>query len=562
MRRGGWFAGMALAGCLLAAWFFLLRPEFLGGPAAFIIVSGRSMEPTLHTGDLVITRKQSEYRPGDVVALRVPKGDIGEGSLVIHRIVGGSADEGFLTKGDNKPELDRYHPREGDIVGRQWLHLPGKGRWLATGRQPQNFAALVGGIAAFSFLGGKTLRKRRRRKAGFVMAEKSSKKKAGWLAGVLGRAAAGNADAAKANGRANGARPPIAAAVPGRTAPLWAVGALGMTALLAVGLGYFAYRALSGPAVKTRFVERARYEQRGVFDYTVVVQPSTLYPAGVIGPVTAPEDPKVTPVTPPVYTKQAVGLDLGFSYSLGASLPPDLRGELSAELQVRATGEGGWVIRQPLLAPTPFQGTEASTRLWVGFAPIQALIERVEAETGFTPGGYELVVVPSVHVTGAIGRESFDAVYAPAFTLKYNKTTIVPDGSLRRSEAQRLGETVRERQNVLGLPVPTARWLLTGGSAAAAALASLCAAVVFLGLGQDEATKVRVRYGTRVVPVMEADHNGACRVQVARLEDLAALAQREGKIVFVQRLPDGDLYFLPDGAVTYEYASANGKRSR
>lgn len=549
---------MGLLASLLAIvlWFFAFRPAFLGGPAGYVIVSGKSMEPTLYTGDLVITRKQPQYEAGDVVAFRVERG------IVIHRIVGGSADEGFVTKGDNKPELDPYHPRESDIVGRQWLHLPGKGRWLATARQPQNFAALVGGIAAYSFLGGKTLRKRRRRKAGLEMATKRTKK-AGRLARVFGLAAAPKDNGARRNGRANGPRPAVAAggtAAP--AAPLWAVGALGLTALLAVGLGYFAYRALSAPAVKTRFVERARYEQRGVFDYTVVVQPSTLYPAGVIGPVTAPEDPKVTPVTPPVYTKQAVGLDLGFSYYLGASLPPDVRGELSAELQVRATGEGGWTIRQPLLAPTPFQGTEASTRLWVGFAPIQALIERVEVETGFSPGGYEIVVVPSVHVTGAIGGESFDAVYVPAFTLKYNKTTIVPDGSLRRSEAQSLGETVRLRQSVLGLPVPTARWLLTGGAAAAAALASLCAAVVFLGLGQDEATKVRVRYGTRVVSVMEADHNGACRVQVARLEDLAALAQRDGKIVFVERLPDSDLYFLPDGPVTYEYASANGKRSR
>jgi len=541
-----------LTAAVFGAWFFAFRPGFLGGPAGYVIVAGKSMEPALYTGDLVITRKQPEYRPGDTVAFRV------EGGIVIHRIVGGSAEEGFLVQGDNKDSPDSWRPGPSEIVGRQWLHLPGKGRWLATARQPQNFAVLVGGMAGFSLLGGRTLHKRRRRKAGFDMATKRIKK-AGTLGRLLGLPAAANANGARANGSHPAA---VVSSAPGLAAPLWAVFALGLTALLTLALGYFAYTALSGPAAKARFVERARYEQRGVFDYSVIVQPSTLYPRGVIGPVVAPEDPKAALVTPPVYTKQAVGLDLGFSYSLGASLPPNVRGELSAELQIKATGEGGWVITRPLLPPTPFEGTETDARMWIEFAPVQALIDRVEAETGFSPGGYELVVVPSVRVSGALGGESFDTVYAPAFTLKYSKTTIVPDASLRRSEPQSLGETVSDRQSVLGLALPTARWLLTAATVAVASLASIFAAVVFLGFGQDEATKVRARYGTRVVAVTAADHNGSHRVQVARLEDLAALAQRDGKIVFSQKLPDGDLYFVPDGPLTYEYASQNGKRSK
>jgi hypothetical protein len=43
------------------------------------------------------------------------------------------------------------------------------------------------------------------------------------------------------------------------------------------------------------------------------------------------------------------------------------------------------------------------------------------------------------------------------------------------------------------------------------------------------------------------------RVQVARLEDLAVLAQRDGKIIFSQTIADTDVFFVPDGPVTYEY---------
>src|SRR3972149_4373118 len=240
-----------LTAAVFGAWFFAFRPGFLGGPAGYVIVAGKSMEPALYTGDLVITRKQPEYRPGDTVAFRV------EGGIVIHRIVG----------------------------GRRWRHLPGKGRWLATARQPQNFAVLVGGMAGFSLLGGRTLHKRRRRKAGFDMATKRIKK-AGTLGRLLGLPAAANANGARANGSHPAA---VVSSAPGLAGALWGGLALGLPALLTLALGYFAYTALSGPAAKARFVERARYEQRGAFDYSVIVQPSTLSPRGVIGPGVAPE---------------------------------------------------------------------------------------------------------------------------------------------------------------------------------------------------------------------------------------------------------------------------------
>jgi signal peptidase len=151
-----------LAIALASLWFFLLRPGFLGGAAGYVIVSGGSMEPTLYTGDLVVTRKEANYQPGDIVAFRV------EGGIVIHRIVGGSAAEGFIVRGDNKDAPDRWRPKPNEIVGRQWLHLPSAGRSVAALREPRRFAALIGGLAAFAILPGamvlKATRHRRRRR--------------------------------------------------------------------------------------------------------------------------------------------------------------------------------------------------------------------------------------------------------------------------------------------------------------------------------------------------------------------------------------------------------------
>jgi signal peptidase len=132
----------------LLAWFFLFRPVSLGGPASYVMVSGVSMEPTLHSGDLVATRKYQSYQKGDIVAFRV------EGGIVIHRIVGGSAEEGFTTQGDNSETVDRWRPTGEDIVGRMWFSIPAGGDFLALLRQPLILGWLAGGLGVLTVLSG------------------------------------------------------------------------------------------------------------------------------------------------------------------------------------------------------------------------------------------------------------------------------------------------------------------------------------------------------------------------------------------------------------------------
>jgi signal peptidase I len=147
-------ARLALLATLVVAWVVLLRPQNLGGPAGYEIVSGTSMVPTLADGDVVVVREQERYRIGDVVAFRVPAGDVGAGHHVIHRIVGGTSSTGFVTQGDNRDAPDTWRPRHEDVVGKQWLHVPGGGavvRWVAS---PLVLAALAGLVAASLVLTG------------------------------------------------------------------------------------------------------------------------------------------------------------------------------------------------------------------------------------------------------------------------------------------------------------------------------------------------------------------------------------------------------------------------
>jgi signal peptidase len=136
---------LVLGACVF--WALFLRPQTLGGPAAYVLVSGHSMLPRYHTGDLVLVEKQSSYHVGQVIAYRVPKGDPMAGAQVIHRIIGGDAKRGFLVQGDNRTAPDVWRPKQRDIVGAKALRIPNAVLVLQFVRSP-----ILLGLLAASFV--------------------------------------------------------------------------------------------------------------------------------------------------------------------------------------------------------------------------------------------------------------------------------------------------------------------------------------------------------------------------------------------------------------------------
>ena len=149
------WAALALTVLFAAIWLVFLRPTFLGGPATYVIVSGRSMEPALHAGDLVVARKHESYSLRKTIVYDVPRGEPGAGTRVIHRIVGGSEQAGFIVKGDNREGQDPWRPKGEDVVGEMWFHVPRAGIALLYLQTPLG-AALVAGLTTllFMLLGG------------------------------------------------------------------------------------------------------------------------------------------------------------------------------------------------------------------------------------------------------------------------------------------------------------------------------------------------------------------------------------------------------------------------
>jgi signal peptidase I len=106
------------------------------------------MEPTFHTGDLVVTRNAGDYKVGDVIVYTVSEGQR-EGLRVIHRVTDVAPDGTMTTLGDNNATVDSWKVRPGDVSGRQWLFVPGGQRFLTLMRP---MGALIAALGLVSFL--------------------------------------------------------------------------------------------------------------------------------------------------------------------------------------------------------------------------------------------------------------------------------------------------------------------------------------------------------------------------------------------------------------------------
>lgn len=126
------------------------------GWAGAVMVSGESMLPVLKDGDIVVFTKATDYEIGDIVVFDIPEG-VGAGQSVIHRIIGGSAEQGWAFQGDNRGVQDPWLVPDSHITGTPRFVIPGGTKWLkvAADRSPFILAGLVTLTVAVATFPGK-----------------------------------------------------------------------------------------------------------------------------------------------------------------------------------------------------------------------------------------------------------------------------------------------------------------------------------------------------------------------------------------------------------------------
>ncbi|MDD2482907.1 MAG: signal peptidase I [Candidatus Shapirobacteria bacterium] len=134
-----WLAIGILIISLLAG--FLSSSSVLGKYHLYIVQSG-SMEPSIMTGDIIITSSQRDYKKNEAITFTDPS--IG---IVTHRIwdiTGDGKNKRFLTKGDANRSVDSNNISLSQVIGKVVGVLPKLGYVVVFSRKPLGVLLLIG----------------------------------------------------------------------------------------------------------------------------------------------------------------------------------------------------------------------------------------------------------------------------------------------------------------------------------------------------------------------------------------------------------------------------------
>lgn len=118
-------SGALLTVLVLLAFAIVVLPAITG--AQTFTITGRSMEPVLPLGSLIVTSpvEADELRTGDIITYQLVSG---QPAVATHRVVGftlGAEGRSFVTAGDNNDGIVDNEPvTEAQIKGRLWYALP------------------------------------------------------------------------------------------------------------------------------------------------------------------------------------------------------------------------------------------------------------------------------------------------------------------------------------------------------------------------------------------------------------------------------------------------------
>jgi len=511
-------------GCLAlvlgaAAWMGL-APAALGGGVTYATITGTSMEPKLHRGDLVALRAAPPYRVGDVVGYR----DASLNRLVLHRIVGGT-EAGFTMQGDNNGFRDPTHPTSEQIVGRLWTRVPQAGSVVGRFRSPGSAALLVGALVLMP------AGSRRRRK-----------------------------------GTDDGAPPftpfsPPPPFVPPTRAPSASAprrsrdmdarrGVVAGLTILALGLAAFAGYAYSRPSSQTVTVSDA-YQQTGTFAYAAKAKRGAAYPDGMVRTGEA------------VFPRLSRTVSMSFDYRLTSPERTDVGG--TGTLEAVVTDNAGWRRVVPLGPPARFTGDGAVLTGTLRLHRLRAMVRAFERETGTKATQYSVTIAPRVNVSGDVAGTHLSTDFSPTLPMQLDGARLAlgttPTGEAASTESRRSGTIQRDGPAALALggfslPVYRARAIGLLGFEAALGAAILLGLPILLEARRSEAGAIRVRMGGRLVDVAELPRSapGGC-VDLERMSDLARVAERAGVPIMVVETEQRARYGVVMGDVLYRYST-------
>jgi len=499
-----------LAAALLTAMacvWVVLAPAQFGGQAAYVMVAGASMEPTLHQGDLVVVREAQTYAVGDIATYRHPS--VGP---VIHRIIDRHGDR-FVFQGDNNDWLDSYAPTANEVVGKAWLVLPGGATLLRQLRSPAGLAFLSVSLALILLI---TVRNGRGEKSHSMTSKRS-------------------------------ASPPQSdRRLEALDGPVFVLAAVGLGALVLAIIAFARPALVSTP-------DDVPYAHLATFSYHAG-GPASVYAGGEIRS------------GDPVFHQIVPRFQIEFVYHLQSPATGALAG--SAGMVLEISEPNGWRRTLVLQPESPVSGRDLTLTGVVDLNLVRQAIALLEARTALDRQAYSVDIIPWVRLEGDLGGEPFSDTFQPrlAFTvddlelylrqgdplsdidpLRPTASGFVAHSTLTPAALSILG---------LDLTVVAARWIGTIAALLCLAGIATLSAPVLRAYRAGGFERTRVEYAARMIDVKAAPPAKAkSMIEVVAFEDLARLAEKNGRMIL--HVSDGGEhhFYVDDAGTTYHLAA-------
>jgi signal peptidase I len=124
---------------IVIALFLMVTIFPITGNYKVLTVLSGSMEPSIHTGSIVVVKPLAEYKVGDVITF----GEISKTKIPITHRIYEIKDNKFITKGDanDSPDMKEVLPRE--VVGKVLFSVPWVGHVVSAAQKPIGFAIVI-----------------------------------------------------------------------------------------------------------------------------------------------------------------------------------------------------------------------------------------------------------------------------------------------------------------------------------------------------------------------------------------------------------------------------------
>ena len=490
------FVGVLALVVGVVGWIYF-APTQLGGSTSYMIIRGVSMQPSIHAGDLVIVREQSDYPIGAVVAYR----DTLSKQTVLHRIVARDGSR-YVFKGDANLARDAFQPTKDQMMGQKWILLPYAGTTLEWVQVPTNAALLAIGAIVLAASGGAAKQRKRRPRGGSAAGAPATQR------------------------RLN----PLLAA------PLAVL-------ILSLGLGAVAFSRDKNVQASIP----SSYQQSGDFSYSGLAKRGIVYPSGTVS----------TGQT--VFSRLVENLTFTFRYRLKASGSSALFGK--AIMSARITSADNQYTRAFTLTQRDFRGSEVTLVGVFPLRRYTNLMEAVQTETQDPTSTYNVAITSSISTKGMVGSRPVNETYSPSlsFLLDAHKLLLDRTNGSVAMHVNKSSAGMVTRANSIDLriakpSISTARELSIIG--ALLALLGL-GALVALGVKRrfsDEPEQIERLYGHLLLPVTQLPEFDRI-VECDSIDALATLADRYDRAILYHREGGIHTYVLQDEGLAYRYAA-------